>query len=125
MTLCGVLKDIMLVCASVLIFGSPVTPLQIFGYSIALAGMVYYKLGADKLKEHFGQARLAWADYGVRHPALRKLIIFGIVLVFVFILLGGLAPTYAKDYDPMGYLAKNAHMREFLNGGVAAKKTGS
>ncbi|KZF25247.1 TPT-domain-containing protein [Xylona heveae TC161] len=100
LTLCGVLKDILLVGASMLIWGTHVTLLQFFGYSIALSGLVYYKLGADKIKEHGTQARLAWADYGVRHPALRKLIVLGLAL-FVFILvLGGLGPVVAPSYVP-------------------------
>ena len=46
------LKDILLVMASVVIFRDPVSGLQIFGYSIALGGLMYYKLGADKCKEY-------------------------------------------------------------------------
>ncbi|KAK7034493.1 hypothetical protein VNI00_012340 [Paramarasmius palmivorus] len=43
LTLAGVFKDILLITGSVLIFGSTVTPLQVFGYSIALAGLIAYK----------------------------------------------------------------------------------
>ncbi|KAI9932437.1 hypothetical protein MW887_008678 [Aspergillus wentii] len=49
LTLSGVLKDILLVVASMVIFRDPVTPLQVVGYGIALGGLVYYKLG---LKEY-------------------------------------------------------------------------
>lgn len=77
-----------------MIFGDPVTPLQGIGYSIALGGLMYYKLGADRLKDITRQATNSWADYGVRHPILRKLIIFGCVLLGSFILLSGLAPSY-------------------------------
>jgi hypothetical protein len=93
MTLCGVLKDILLVVASMMIFRDPVSPLQFFGYSIALGGLVYYKLGADKIKEHMGSGQRAWADYGVRHPAARKLIVIGLVLVTIILLLGGVGST--------------------------------
>ncbi|KAL1642269.1 hypothetical protein SLS58_005609 [Diplodia intermedia] len=51
LTLCGVLKDILLVVASVLIFWDPVTMTQVFGYGIALAGLMYYKLGPEKFWE--------------------------------------------------------------------------
>lgn len=51
MTLCGVLKNILLVLAAVLIFHETITSLQAFGYFVALAGLVYYKLGPDKIKE--------------------------------------------------------------------------
>ncbi|KAI9696076.1 MAG: hypothetical protein M1836_005907 [Candelina mexicana] len=97
LTLCGILKDILLVFASVMIWGTKVTPLQMFGYTIALGGMIYYKLGADTLKGYFSGAGLAWADYGNRHPALRKLIVFGVILTIVFVTLGGIFPNYVKD----------------------------
>jgi hypothetical protein len=103
MTLCGVLKDILLVVASMMIFRDPVSPLQFFGYSIALGGLVYYKLGADKIKEHMGSGQRAWADYGVRHPAARKLIVIGLVLLTIILLLGGVGssgalPSQYTDY---------------------------
>lgn len=43
LTLAGVFKDILLISASVVIFAAPIAPLQIFGYSIALAGLVLFK----------------------------------------------------------------------------------
>ncbi|KAM3413846.1 hypothetical protein BST61_g10523 [Cercospora zeina] len=102
MTLSGVLKDILLVIASMMIFRDPVSGLQAFGYSIALGGLVYYKLGAEKLKEHMGGAQRAWAEYGARHPALRKLIVFGLVLTTIFILLGGISQSgyVPAEYQP-------------------------
>jgi hypothetical protein len=100
MTLCGVLKDILLVVASMMIFLDPVSPLQFFGYSIALGGLVYYKLGADKIKEHLGAGQRAWADYGARRPASRKLIVIALVLVTIVMLLGGISSAGAipKNY---------------------------
>lgn len=102
MTLSGVLKDILLVLASMVIFRDPVSPLQFFGYGIALGGLVYYKLGGDKMKEHVGQAQMAWADYGARHPALRKVIVFGLILVTLFLLLGGISTSgyVPPQYNP-------------------------
>ena len=97
LTLCGILKDILLVAASMLIWGTPVTKLQLFGYSIALGGMLYYKLGAEQLKGYVQQAGRSWSEFGVQKPALRKATIFGLVLLTLFLLLGGLAPTYAPE----------------------------
>ncbi|KAI1781075.1 TPT-domain-containing protein [Hypoxylon cercidicola] len=105
MTLCGVLKDVMLVVASMLIWGTPVSGLQAFGYTIALGGMVYYKLGLEALKGYAGEAGRQWAEFGATRPALRKIVVIGSVVLFVFVLFGGLAPTYAPDYDPSQYLA--------------------
>ncbi|OJJ75959.1 hypothetical protein ASPBRDRAFT_192142 [Aspergillus brasiliensis CBS 101740] len=97
MTLCGVLKDILLVAASMMIWQTPVTMTQFFGYSIALVGLVYYKLGGDKIKEYTGQANRAWAEYGVNHPAQRKFIVFGAILLIFFLLMGSMAPSYAPE----------------------------
>ena len=97
MTLCGVLKDILLVFASIAIWGTPISGLQAFGYSIALGGLVYYKLGAATIKAQFSDAGRLWAEFGSNRPALRKAIIFGGVLMIFFIVLGGLAPTVGYD----------------------------
>ncbi|KAF8587198.1 TPT-domain-containing protein [Ramaria rubella] len=48
LTLAGVFKDILLITGSVLLFGSTVTPIQVFGYSIALAGLVLFKTTGGK-----------------------------------------------------------------------------
>ncbi|KAF4255860.1 hypothetical protein KXW14_008733 [Aspergillus fumigatus] len=97
MTLCGVLKDILLVAASMMIWQTPVTPLQFFGYSIALIGLIYYKLGGDKIREYAGQANRSWAEYGANHPAQRKSIIIGAVVLIFFLLIGSMAPSYAPE----------------------------
>lgn len=43
LTLSGIVKDILLVILSIAIFGSPVTPLQYFGYGVALLGLNLHK----------------------------------------------------------------------------------
>ncbi|GJJ11136.1 hypothetical protein Clacol_005367 [Clathrus columnatus] len=48
LTLAGVFKDILLIIGSVLLFGTVVTPLQIFGYGIALIGLVIFKTTGAK-----------------------------------------------------------------------------
>jgi hypothetical protein len=48
LTLAGVFKDILLITGSVAIFGSQVTPLQVFGYSIALGGLILFKTSGGK-----------------------------------------------------------------------------
>lgn len=97
MTLCGVLKDILLVAASIAIWGTKITALQYFGYSIALGGLVYYKLGGATIKAQLSEMNRAWAEYGAKHPALRKLIVFVGVMLLLFLVLGGLAPTVGYD----------------------------
>ena len=97
MTLCGVLKDILLVFASIAIWGTPISGVQAFGYSIALGGLVYYKLGAATIKAQFSDLGRLWAEFGSNRPALRKVIVFGGILMVLFIVLGGLAPTVGYD----------------------------
>ena len=98
MTLCGVLKDILLVAASIAIWGTPISTLQCFGYSIAIVGLIYYKLGAATIKAQFSEMSRSWAEYGAKRPVMRKLIIFGVVLGLIFLTMLGLAPTVG--YDP-------------------------
>eukprot|EP01036_Dinobryon_divergens_P028837 gene28837-37844_t len=43
LTLAGIIKDIMLVVLSIVVFGSPVTPLQYAGYGVALLGLNLHK----------------------------------------------------------------------------------
>lgn len=100
LTLCGVLKDILLVAASMLIWGTPVSGLQFFGYSIALGGMVYYKLGYDQIKGYAGEATRHWAEFGNNKPVLRKITVIVAAFFFVLVVFTGLAPSYAPNYDP-------------------------
>jgi len=44
LTLAGVIKDIGLVTGSWLILGSSITSVQIFGYAVALGGLVWFKM---------------------------------------------------------------------------------
>lgn len=83
LTLCGVLKDIILVVASMVIWGTIVTGLQFIGYSVALGGLVFYKLGAEKIKEHLGTIKLSFKE---RKPlglcAVGGAVVFVLVLVW-------------------------------------------
>lgn len=109
----------MLVIASMMIWGTPVTPLQFFGYTIALGGMVYYKLGFEQLRAYIGEANRQWADFGVRKPVLRKLSIIVMSAFVIFTLFGGLAPTYAPEYDP-SKIANEVGNRFGINGAPPA-----
>lgn len=95
LTLCGVLKDILLVGLSMLIFKDPVSLLQAFGYSIALAGMVYYKVGADAAKEWIAHGGMMWAEFGSRRPVARKLVVLGGCLFAFIMILFTLGPSYS------------------------------
>lgn len=79
------------------LFKDPVTLLQAFGYSIALGGLIFYKLGGEKLKEYLGQGSMKWQEFGYNRPVLRKLMIFAAVIISMFMILGSLGPRYAPD----------------------------
>jgi hypothetical protein len=108
LTLCGVLKDILLVAASMLIWGTPVSLTQFFGYSIALSGLIYYKLGADQLKQYASQGMLAWSEFGLQRPALRKLVVAGTAVIALLGLLTIFAPTYVPF--------QTQHLRDLIGG---------
>lgn len=97
-----------------LIWGTRVSLLQAFGYSIALGGLIYYKLGAEKLKAYFSEGGRAWTDYGFRHPARRWIIILGGIAVTFLLIFGGLAPHYAPQYDPTAYLANSRYLQPLI-----------
>ena len=92
----GILKDILLVCASMMIFRDPVTPQQFFGYSIALAGLVYYKLGAEKIQTLATDVRLQVGEYRRGNPAKAKGIAIGGALFVILFFLYTEVPSYTK-----------------------------
>lgn len=57
MTLCGVLKNILLVLASVLLWGTVIMPIQALGYAIALIGLVYYGVGYEGILTYYTYSR--------------------------------------------------------------------
>jgi hypothetical protein len=99
-----------------LIWGTPVSGLQFFGYGIALAGLLYYKLGGEQLKQYASSAGRSWNEFGTNRPATRKLVMAGAGLLTMFLLLGGLAPTYA----PETVKASSAYLKSLLGGVLAA-----
>jgi hypothetical protein len=80
------------------LFQDPVSGIQFFGYTIALGGLVYYKLGGEKMKGYAAEGQRQWADYGVRHPAMRKLIIIGSGFLTLMLIMGALAPQVPAEY---------------------------
>jgi hypothetical protein len=80
--------------------------LQIFGYTIALLGMLYYKTSPDQRKELIGTVTRSWGEFGATRPALRKIVVGGMVITTLFFLLSGLAPGY--DPKSLANAAKTA-----------------
>lgn len=83
----GILKDILLVVASMMIFLDPVTLQQFFGYAIALGGLVYYKLGAEKMRSLTTDVRLQVGEYKRDNPAKVKGLALGAVAAVVLFVL--------------------------------------
>ncbi|KAK8088721.1 hypothetical protein PG997_003682 [Apiospora hydei] len=71
MNLTGILKAILLVVASMLIWGAPVTLMQVVGYSIALVGMFYYSMGPDTTNAHFEICK-SWVKGDAGNPESLK-----------------------------------------------------
>ncbi|KAG5461305.1 MAG: hypothetical protein BJ554DRAFT_6519, partial [Olpidium bornovanus] len=61
--LAGVLKDILIVGMAMLFYGTPMTWLQAFGYTMAMTGLMYYKSG----KNIFGLCSGGFARSTARH----------------------------------------------------------
>jgi hypothetical protein len=61
LTLSGVVKDILLVVGSIVLFGSVVTLTQVIGYSIALAGLVVFKTPPDVLAGYVTRVKAVFA----------------------------------------------------------------
>lgn len=102
-----------------MIWGTPVSGLQFFGYSIALGGLLYYKLGSEQLKQFVSSTSRSWNEFGAKKPATRKLVSIGAAVLVVFLLLGGLAPFYA----PGSVKASSEYLRSLLGGAAAAAWT--
>lgn len=96
--LCGVLKSIILVIASVLIWDTVISPLQAFGYSIALVGMMFYKATWTELKDGIkgslascrsSQKSGHLDDQRTSAMLIRRLAFAAVILVMVLVLLFG------------------------------------
>ncbi|KAJ4024264.1 hypothetical protein NW766_000496 [Fusarium irregulare] len=92
MTLSGILKSILLVAASVVIWGTHISLLQTLGYSIALMGLVLYSIGYEQLLNTWEEI-VAWGTgslnrEGEMSPTLRKAIMVG-CLGFITVIIAG------------------------------------
>lgn len=76
---------------SIIIYGTTVTPLQLFGYLVALAGLVWYKAGGDMFVKHYTvlkQTLAVWDDEGMMATARgRVIVIVAAVMVVAVVLL--------------------------------------
>jgi hypothetical protein len=83
-----VLKDILLVILSVIIWSTQITPLQIFGYAIALGGLVWYKMAGAKPQQSPTDDDKSEKPPMNRRRKVRWILIGGILLlIFGFLVL--------------------------------------
>ena len=97
MTLTGILKNILLVGASVMIWNNTISFLQFLGYGVALAGLVYYSIGWDQIKNvagataMYGRALVSPAgDENRFSPAVRRGVLMGVAFVIVVFVMAGM-----------------------------------
>lgn len=103
LTLTGILKNVLLIFASVMIWHTSITGLQFFGYSIALLGLLIY---SETVKwEHVANfstlARRAWEspslDENRLSPWARQVLTVGLTCLIMFMLFAGLS---SQDVTP-------------------------
>ncbi|KAI1043334.1 hypothetical protein LB505_002101 [Fusarium chuoi] len=92
MTLSGILKSILLVAASVVLWGTHISLTQTLGYAVALMGLVLYSIGYEQLLNMWEEA-VAWGTgtlnrEGEMSPTLRKGIMIG-CLGFITVIIAG------------------------------------
>lgn len=100
MRLCGILKDILIVISSLILWHTPMTPLQVVGYTVALIGLMYYMLGYERIVGFFATSRASGFIKEYRITKTRVLTIFLLFLLgFVVVLgiMGLLAVKFAPD----------------------------
>lgn len=76
-----------------IIWGTPISGLQFFGYSIALGGLLYYKLGSEQIKQYAGAAGRSWSEFGSDRPVARRILTIGAGILAFFLLIGFLTPS--------------------------------
>ncbi|KAI3550153.1 triose-phosphate transporter [Colletotrichum tamarilloi] len=112
MTLTGILKNILLIVVSVLIWHTSITALQFIGYAVALFGLVIYSTGWDQLKASSAGA-ITWSrgvwnshalDEGRLSPLLRRAIFFGLLTLITLMVVMGFA--YKGASAPADWFAK-------------------
>lgn len=96
MTLTGILKNILLIAASLLIWRTDISLLQAIGYSIAVGGLVVYSTGWDQLKSATVNG-FVWLRTTIKNPEdgrLSPLVRRALVVVVLLLTLALLATAY-------------------------------
>jgi len=95
LTLTGILKNVLLIVASVIIWHNTITFIQFLGYAIAVGGLIVY---SDSVKWEHVQKVQTWVKDKLEHPHLdesglsplvRRTLIIALGLVIVIMLFIG------------------------------------
>ncbi|KJZ70741.1 hypothetical protein HIM_09874 [Hirsutella minnesotensis 3608] len=100
MTLAGILKNILLIAISILIWHTKITFVQVLGYTIALIGLTYYSIGHGQLSKS-AQIAVSWASKRLPSPStpLSPRRVFSLV---VLAMAGCLVVLTMRRYDAVG-----------------------
>lgn len=69
--------------------------------------MMYYKLGADKLKEYGQEANRTWAEFGARSPVKRRMAVIGTGVVALILVVGFMTRSYNPNQVMRDLLPQN------------------
>ncbi|EKG19541.1 protein of unknown function DUF250 [Macrophomina phaseolina MS6] len=90
MTLCGILKNILIVVASMVLFQDPVTVTQAVGFVISLSGLIYYRLGSANFIHVGGNMVKFWEELGEQRAIDVKVAVAALfVYVLAILVVGG------------------------------------
>ena len=94
--------------ASVLIWSTVITPLQVAGYTLATVGLLYYSLGVEIIHSFF-EGRIRRTSHGDENPLTRRrhqrrmVAITSIVFIISAGAIGGILAGYSVEWDPRVY----------------------
>ena len=78
--------------------------------------MVWFKLGGDAIKSYIAEGGRQWAEYGVKRPIQRKIVVFLFIVFLLALLLVGLAPVDTAALAGQG----KGYVTGLLGGGTGA-----
>ncbi|KAI4090458.1 MAG: hypothetical protein LQ344_004764 [Seirophora lacunosa] len=107
LTLCGVAKSISLIGASMAIWGTVVTPIQFLGNGIAMAGLVYYNIGGEKVQAMAAGVQAQCSGFWQQRSTGGKMVLAVGLVMLALGVVGGVAVGCGgrmdlKDYWTVG-----------------------
>ncbi|KAL8942640.1 MAG: hypothetical protein Q9216_001553 [Gyalolechia sp. 2 TL-2023] len=104
LTLCGVLKNIFIIGASMVVWDTVVTPMQIMGNGIAMAGLVQYNLGGKKVQDMYKDSRSRCSEFWQRRSTSGKAVLVAGMALGCTGVMVTVAAKYGLHLDMKEYL---------------------